>query len=121
MKKYKIKLNDKVYEVEVEEVEGDKTIKESISEIQNFNQKEQSTIQEQSSVGNDCIKAPMPGKIVSLQVKEGELVKKGQVVCTLEAMKMENEIVAPINGKVSSISIDPGQNVSAGDALLFIG
>jgi len=117
MKKYKIKLNNKVYEVEVEEVEAveeNQIIEKSTPEIQDTTKKQQ------SSAGNDCIKAPMPGKIVSLQVKEGETVRTGQVVCTLEAMKMENEIVSPKDGKVSSISIAQGQNVSADDTLLFI-
>ncbi|MCT4508029.1 MAG: acetyl-CoA carboxylase biotin carboxyl carrier protein subunit [Tepidibacter sp.] len=115
MKKYKIKLNDKVYEVEVEEIEDDQNIENSINEIQDSKPK-----QEESSIANDGIKAPMPGKIVSIQVKEGEIVKKGQVVCILEAMKMENEIVSPSNGKISSISISQGQNVSAGESLVSI-
>ncbi|WFD11645.1 acetyl-CoA carboxylase biotin carboxyl carrier protein subunit [Tepidibacter hydrothermalis] len=121
MKKYKIKLNDKVYEVEVEELEEDQIVEKSTPKIQDSIQKQQPDIQKQSSAGNESIKAPMPGKIVSLQVKEGETVKKGQVVCTLEAMKMENEIVSPKDGEVSSISIAQGQNVSAEDILLFIG
>jgi len=121
MKKYKIKLNNKVYEVEVEEVEENQIIEKTTSEIQETTQKQQSNMPEQSSSSNDCIKAPMPGKIVSVQVKEGEVVKKGQVVCILEAMKMENEIVSPKDGKIASISMNQGQNVSATDALMCIG
>lgn len=121
MKKYKIKLNNKVYEVEVEEVEEDQIVEKTTSEVQETKQKQQATMQEESSKGNYCIKAPMPGKIVSLQVKEGEAVGRGQVVCILEAMKMENEIVSPKDGKVSSISIAQGQNVSATDVLMCIG
>jgi len=67
-----------------------------------------------------AVKAPMTGKIVSVKVKEGEEVKEGQVVCILEAMKMENEISAPKSGKVKEIRISEGTAVNEGDILLII-
>ena len=60
----------------------------------------------------------MPGTITNILVKDGDSVKKGQVLAILEAMKMENEIVAPRDGAITVISVDKGQNVSPGDTLL---
>jgi biotin carboxyl carrier protein len=63
----------------------------------------------------------MPGTIVNIMVKNGDQVKKGQVVAMLEAMKMENEIVAPVDGTVVSVDVEKGQNVNLGDSLVQIG
>ena len=60
----------------------------------------------------------MPGTITNILVKDGDSVKKGQVLAILEAMKMENEIVAPRDGAITVISVDKGQNVNPGDTLL---
>ncbi len=59
----------------------------------------------------------MPGKILSLKANVGQAVKKGDVILILEAMKMENEIVAPEDGTVASINVSAGQSVEAGDLL----
>jgi biotin carboxyl carrier protein len=64
------------------------------------------------------IKTSMPGRIVKLFVKEGELVKEGQAVLVLEAMKMQNEIKAPQSGTITRIHPEAGDSVEAG-ALLF--
>ena len=113
-KKYNITLNGKVYEVEIEEVVEGTTSKQVIQEPVK-------TITKPKVVTNgESIIAPMPGTIINILVKQGQDVKKGQVVAVLEAMKMENEIVAPIDGKVESISVDKGQNVNLGDNLVEI-
>jgi len=62
----------------------------------------------------------MPGKVVSLRVKEGEKVKKGDPVIVLSAMKMETNVSAPIDGTVHSISVSQGVHVEAADLLLTI-
>jgi len=67
-----------------------------------------------------AVVAPMAGKIVSIKVKEGDSVKLGDVLCILEAMKMENEITAPRTGTVQSVNISEGIGVSEGDILLTI-
>ena len=56
----------------------------------------------------------------NILVKEGQAVKKGDVLAVLEAMKMENEIIAPIDGTVSAIHVEKGQNVNLGDTILEI-
>ena len=67
-----------------------------------------------------AITAPMTGKILSIKVKKGEQVKAGQILCILEAMKMENEITAPKSGTVQEILVSEGSSVSEGEALFII-
>ena len=62
----------------------------------------------------------MPGTVVSLRVSGGQAVKKGQVLLILEAMKMENEIVAARDGTVESIAVGEGASVNTNDALLVL-
>jgi len=66
------------------------------------------------------IVAPMAGKIISVKVKKGDMVKLGDVLCTLEAMKMENEITATKSGIVEEISVSEGMAVDEGDVLMKI-
>jgi biotin carboxyl carrier protein len=69
------------------------------------------------SAGSVKVSSPMPGKILAVKASVGQTVKKGDVVLILEAMKMENEIVAPQNGTVASINVTVGQSVEAGTLL----
>jgi biotin carboxyl carrier protein len=71
-------------------------------------------------VGGGVVTAPMAGKIISVKVKRGDSVKEGDVLCTLEAMKMENEVTAPKNGIVEEITIQEGKTVNADDILVVI-
>ena len=63
----------------------------------------------------------MPGNILAVNVAAGDMVKKGQVLMVLEAMKMENEIFAPCAGTVSSVAVAKGAAVNPGDVLCVIG
>ena len=67
--------------------------------------------------GDGSVVAPLPGTVLSIEVKEGDEVKVGQVVLILEAMKMENEIVAPEDGTVASINVSTGDSVEPGATL----
>jgi len=67
-----------------------------------------------------AVTAPMPGKVVLLNVKVGDSVRVGDALCVLEAMKMENEITAPRIGTVKEILVSEGTNVNNGDALILI-
>ncbi len=71
--------------------------------------------------GEQGIKSPMPGLIVTIPVKEGDAVKKGQVVIVLESMKMENELKAPRDGVVTAIKVIARQTVEQGQVLLTLG
>ncbi|MDR3090593.1 MAG: biotin/lipoyl-binding protein [Clostridiales bacterium] len=66
------------------------------------------------------LEAPMPGTILDIKVASGQKVEKNQVVVTLEAMKMENEIVAPQAGTVGSVAVSKGQSVNSGDLIMTI-
>jgi len=66
------------------------------------------------------ITAVLPGQISSLQAKPGQEVKKGQLLGILEAMKMENEILAPCDGKIHAVKVERGQTVMRGDLILEI-
>lgn len=68
-----------------------------------------------------AVKAPMPGTILSVQVQNGQAVKEGDVLFILEAMKMENEIVAPVSGTVTQVVAAKGNSVATDEALAFIG
>lgn len=136
MKKFLIKVNGTQYEVEVEEVKDD-----SVSTVQPVKEvkaaapsaapapavapelspkaaapKTDNTVPS----GASSIVAPMPGTILKVNVNNGDLVKKGQVLLILEAMKMENEIVAPIDGKIASVNVEKGKSVSVGDVMVSL-
>ena len=65
--------------------------------------------------------APMPGTILKVNVTVGQTVKAGDVLCVLEAMKMENEIKAPHDGKIAQVLATKGANVDTGAALVVLG
>jgi glutaconyl-CoA/methylmalonyl-CoA decarboxylase subunit gamma len=67
------------------------------------------------------VKAPLPGVILEIRVREGDTVKAGEVLLIMEAMKMENNIVAPTDGRVASLKVGKGDNVLEGDPLVEIG
>lgn len=118
MKKYVIKLNGKVYELEMEEVIGEVAVTETIKPqpvLEKNNMKETT-----QTSGGEVVGAPMPGNILDVYVKVGDMVKKGQTLLILEAMKMENEIVSPIDGQVVSINISKGESVNPGQTLIQI-
>jgi glutaconyl-CoA decarboxylase len=71
--------------------------------------------------GAQGVSAPMPGKILAVHIKAGETVKRGDVLFILEAMKMQNEIMAPHDGSIANISVSVGQSVATGDQLATFG
>ncbi len=71
-------------------------------------------------MAQEIIEAPLAGKVLHVHVKAGDRVTEGQTLCTLEALKMENSIVAPVSGTVKEIRVAPGQAVKATDVLAVI-
>ena len=113
MKIYKVKVNGKVYEVELE----------SVSEVQGAIKAEKVEEAPKAPVASGAgveVKAPMQGKILQI-CKVGDTVKKGSVVAILEAMKLENEIVAPADGTITVVAVNKDQTVNNNDLLVVIG
>ena len=69
----------------------------------------------------ETVDAPMPGNILKVNVTQGQAVKEGDVLVILEAMKMENEIMAPKSGTVTQVLVTKGSTVDTGAALVVIG
>ena len=70
--------------------------------------------------GSVKVEAPMPGTILDVKTSVGSAVKSGDVLCILEAMKMENDIVAPADGTVASIAVGKGDSVEAGQIIVTL-
>ena len=73
-----------------------------------------------ASAEGTAVEAPLNGTVLKINVNNGDSVKSGDVLCVLEAMKMENDIVAPRDGKVTSVAIQKGASVNAGDVLFTL-
>lgn len=121
-KQYKITVNGKTYDVSVEEIRpvaSNKTVSTIVSTPVNT-QKPAAAPAAPIDENAISVKATMPGTIVSFSVAVGDKVQEGQVVATLEAMKMENEITAPASGEVKSIHVEKGSSVVEGQVILQI-
>lgn len=70
--------------------------------------------------GGETVTSPMPGNILDVKVQNGTAVKRGDVLLILEAMKMENEIVAPCDGTIASVNVTKGSSVETGAVLCVI-
>lgn len=120
MKNYTITVNGNVYDVTVEEGgQGSTVSAPSVARPQapKAAPKAVATPTASGSQGSVKVNAPMPGKILALKANAGQAVKKGDVLLVLEAMKMENEVVAPQDGTVASVNVAVGAMVEAGDIL----
>jgi biotin carboxyl carrier protein len=71
-------------------------------------------------MSREVIEAPLPGKIIHVEVAVGNTVEEGGVICTIEAMKMENPIVSPVKASVVEVAVSPGQIVKTGEKLAVI-
>ncbi|MFZ5754690.1 MAG: biotin/lipoyl-containing protein [Bacillota bacterium] len=129
MKKFNITVNGKTYEVEVEEIGGSAAPAQrpaapaaaSVPAPQAAPAPAPKAAPAPVAAGAEVITAPMPGKIMSIKVKVGQAVKEGDLVLTLEAMKMENEIFSGATGSVKEIRVSEGAAVNPGDVLVVIG
>ncbi|MDX1387479.1 MAG: biotin/lipoyl-containing protein [bacterium] len=85
-----------------------------------FDPRRRKISQSNLSNGNGQVQAPMPGKIIDVLVKAGDVVEQGQAVVVMEAMKMQNELTAPIKGVVQEISVQAGDAVEADQKLALV-
>ena len=111
MKKYKVNVNGTAYEVEIEEMTGAPAAAPVAAPA---------AAAPVAAGTGESITSPMPGNILAVNVAAGDMVKKGQVLMVLEAMKMENEIMAPRDGKVTSVAVAKGAAVESGALLCTI-
>lgn len=135
MKKYIVKVNGVSYEVEVEEVGASAPAATAapVPAAQPAPEKPAAAPAAPAAAPNPApkpaatgtegavkINAPMPGSILKINVSVGAAVKRGDVLCLLEAMKMENEICAPQDGTVASINVSQGASVGTGDLIMTL-
>ena len=131
--KYKITLNNRIYEVEVEagkamlldEYEAVAPAAPApvvaAAPVAAAPAAEAAPAAVAVTGAGEPVAAPMPGTIVKVNVTQGQAVKAGEVLCVLEAMKMENDITAPKDGTVTQVVAAKGSSVSTGDPLVIIG
>ncbi|MBN1108035.1 MAG: biotin/lipoyl-binding protein [Bacteroidales bacterium] len=139
MKTYKFRINGNLYEVEVLDIEGNTARIEvngtvydvemqkelpgkpvSVPPVRTRIQKAEKPPVSEGAQKPAEIRAPLPGVIIQVLVRQGDEVISGQTLCTLETMKMENAIKAEKAGKISVLNISSGQSVLQDDVLMII-
>ena len=120
MKKYRVNVNGTDYEITLEEVTGAEASKPAAPAPQAAPAPAVAPAPAAAAAGSEQIVSPMPGNILNVNVKVGDAVKKGQVLLILEAMKMENEILAPRDGTVAQVVTSKGAVVETGAPLVVL-
>ena len=131
MRKFNVNVNGTLYEVEVEEIQASVAAAPARKPIPAAAPKAAApkaaapkaapARPAAAPAGAETVKAPMPGNILEVRVKDGQSVQAGDVLFILEAMKMENEIMAPAAGTVSGVAVQKGSAVATGAVLCHIG
>ena len=120
MKNYRVTVNGVAYDVVVEELNGSAAPAPVAAAPVSAPKAAPAPAAAPKASGNAgaiAVKAPRPGNLIKVNVKVGDAVKKGDVLCVLEAMKMENDIMAPADGVVASVEAAKGASVAT-DAVL---
>lgn len=115
MKRYNITVNGNAYDVAVEEISGDSAPAAVSAPAPRPAAPKPAAAP--AAAGSVKITAPMPGTIVDVKAKVGDTVKNGTVIAVLEAMKMENDVVADRDGTIASINVNKGDSVSTGSVI----
>ncbi|MBN2487183.1 MAG: biotin/lipoyl-binding protein [Bacteroidales bacterium] len=136
MKKFNFKINGNQYGVEIKNIEGniakievngtpyDIEIEQEVKTsktptiVRKVVPTKAEDIEKKEGGSSTPVKAPLPGKIMHIKAKPGDIVKKGDVLLVMEAMKMENNVMASKDGVVETVKVKPGDAVLEGDVLL---
>lgn len=123
MKNLKITVNGVAYDVQVEEVGGDAvpSVPAAPAAPAAAPAAPKAPAAAPKAPAGETVNSPMPGTVLDVQIKPGDYVKAGETMLVLEAMKMENAIVAPKDGKVVEVYVIKGQTVESGTALVALG
>lgn len=121
-----IEVNGTSYQVEIEKkvktpTKTPKLVRTAVAPSTDVDTTQKKTSRPAESKGAGFIKSPLPGVILNIHVKEGDSVKVGDMLFTLEAMKMENSIKSDKDGKIVGIKVKQGDAVLEGDLLVEIG
>ncbi len=121
MKKYNVTVNGTKYEVTLEAVDASEVKTSPAAPAAPAAAPALAPVSAPAANANgETVTSPMPGTILSVNVSNGAAVKKGDVLLILEAMKMENEILAPCDGTVASVNVTKGSSVETGAVLCVI-
>lgn len=124
MSKYRITIDGKTYEMEVELIDGTSHVTSAPATSAPITGNTRAdvrvidpSVHTETHVSVDTVLSPMPGTVSAVLVGPGEAVSKGQTVLILEAMKMENDIVAPREGAIGELFVGSGQTVQGSEPL----
>lgn len=115
MNKYKVNVNGTDYEITIELMDANAPAQAPAASAPAA-----APAPAQAPAGGETVTCPMPGSILAVNVNVGDTVSEGQVLMVLEAMKMENEIMAPCAGKITGINVTKGATVESGAVLCTI-
>lgn len=123
-RRFVVKIGEKTFPVEVEEVqeapEPTQVTRPAIAEARAVPGEPVKGPAQRVEAIAGAVRAPLPGKVLSIKCKAGDSINAGDTVLILESMKMENAIMAPKSGRVKEVAVTEGATVALGDVLLVI-
>ena len=125
MRRFRVNVNANSYEIEVEELKdglpgASQAVAPVAPVVSRTPQPKKAPAAARTGAGTGTINAPMPGTVIDIRVTAGESVKANQVLAILEAMKMENEVMAVGDGVIQSVEVKVADQISAGQTMFVL-